>query len=526
MFKKKKLHLKKFYFNPILTFLLLTLGTVFLSAILSKLEMQGTYNTVNPITKEIEPVLVTVENLLNFNGIRYIISSTTKKFISFAPLITLIMSLIGIAIIESTGFLEALSRKVFRKIPKNILTFIIIFLGVISSLINEVGYAILIPLVALIYFINERNPILGVITAFCGTAFGYGVSIFIGTMDVSLMNYTENAALLIDETSHISLTSNLYFIVAASIIISIIGTIIIEKVIAPKIGKYKIEESSPTEKYQTITEADEQAYIERDKNEKKGLKYALISGLIIIFLFVWALIPKLPLSGMLLNMKEPTYLGQIFGKESYFKNSFTYIIFIFLLVTAIAYGIGAKTLKKDKLKQTTAFSNVGSIIILLFVMSQFIFVFKKTNIGLIITIWLTNLLKSLNFTGIPLIIMTALTIAIANLFFPNTAAKWKVLSPVVVPMFMQTNISPQFAQIVMRVGNSMSNGLTPLLASFSIYLAYLNYYNLNKAKPYTIKRSLKLILPYCLLISVSWLLLLVGWYIIGIPTGPGVYPKI
>ena len=157
----------------------------------------------------------------------------------------------------------------------------------------------------------------------------------------------------------------------------------------------------------------------------------------------------------------------------------------------------------------------------MFIVAQFIAIFKKTNIGIIITAWLTNLLEHLELTGIPLIITILILIAIANFFLTGGANKWLIFSPVAVPMLMQSNISPQFAQIIMRAGDSMTKGYTPLLASFVIYLSYLNIYNLNKEKPYTIKKSLKLITPYFLLISITWILIIVG-----LPIGPNVYPTI
>lgn len=531
MFQKKKLRLKKFYFHPATTILLLIIGLVILSALLSGLEMQASYNVVNVYTKELEPTLVAVENLLSFDGMKYIISNATRNFVSFAPLGTLLIAMIGLTVAEATGMLETITRRKLKKIPKNILTFMIIFIATISSLINEVGYAILIPLAALIYFMNDRNPILGIITSFCGVAFGYGVSIFVGTMEASLMGYTRNAALLIDENIHISLTSNLYFIIAASIILSIVGTIIIEKIIAPKVGKYKKdEELAQTEKYSVIADdITEQEVLEKEKREKTGMKYALISGIVVVLLFCWALIPNLPYSGMLLDMDETTYLNQVFGENSYFQDSFTYLVSLFFFVTGIAYGIGSHTLKSDsKLieKSSEGFKKLGSIFVLMFITSQFIAIFKETNIGIIITSWLANLLRILDFTGIPLIVITLLLIAISNIFLTGTSSKWLIFAPVVVPKFMQANISPQFAQIVMRAGDSMTKGFTPLLAAFVIYIGYLNVYNLNKSKPYTLSKSLKMIAPYFLLISAAWILLVVGWYITGLPIGPGVFPTI
>ena len=531
MKEHRKLKLKKFYFHPITVFLFLTVFVIFLSGILSAFEMQATYNTINENAKDLEPTLVAVENLLSFDGLKFIISNATKNFLSFAPLGTLLISLLGITIAEGLGFIETLTRRHLSKIPKMTLTFIVLFIATTSSLINEVGYAILIPLAALIYFINGRNPILGITTAFCGVAFSYGVSLFVGSMEVSLMNYTQNAAFLIDENMHIALSSNLIFIIVASIILSIVGTIIIEKIIAPKIGKYKKDDGfSRTEQYSIIdTDLIEQQQIEKEKNEKRGLRFALIASIVVLLIFIYSLIPNLPYSGMLLDMTEDTYVNQLFGANSYFQDGFSYLVSIFFIASGIAYGLGSKSIKNDKElieKSSKKFSKLGSIFILMFVVSQFIAVFRRSNIGVVITAWCANLLNYIDITGIPLILLALLLIALSKFFLTSTANKWYIFAPVVVPMFMQSNISPQFAQIVMRAGDSMTKGFTPLLASFVIFIGYLNIYNLHKERPYTIRKTLKLISPYFLLISLTWILLIVGWYIIGLPIGPGVYPTI
>ena len=528
---KRKLRLKKFYFHPITVFIFLTFLVIVLSGILSAFQTQATYNTVNVNTKELEPVLVTVENLLSFDGLKFLISNAAKNFLSFAPLGMLLLSLIGITIAEGTGFIETLTRRHISKIPKSTFTFIVIFIATVSSLINEVGYAILIPLCALIYFINKRNPILGIITAFCGVSFGYGVSIFVGSTEVALMNYTKDAAMLIDESTHIALTSNLIFIIVSTIVLSIVGTIVIEKIIGPKIGKYKKEdEFSKTEQYKVINiEEEEQRQIEKDKYEKKGLRSALIVSILILFVFVYSLIPNLPFSGMLLDMNEKTYLNQLFGENSYFQDGFTYLVSLVFILSGIAYGIGSKSIKNDKEiieNASKKFSNVGSLIILIFFVAQFIAVFRKSNIGMVVTAWLATLLEHLSLSGIPLVLVSLLLIALSNFLLTSPTSKWMIFSPVVVPMFMQSNISAQFAQIVMRAGDSMTKGFTPLLASFVIYIGYLNIYNLHKDKPYTIRKSLQMITPYFLLIFATWIVLIVGWYLIGLPIGPGVLPTL
>ena len=531
---KKKLKLKKFHFHPITSFLLMMIAVIILSGILSLFEMQATYNTVNINTKELEPTLIAVENMLSLKGFRYMISSAMTNFLSFGPLGALIISLIALTIAESAGLLEVLTRRYISKVPRQVFTFIVLLVATASSMINDVGYAILIPLASLIYFMNNRNPMLGAATAFCGVSFGYGVSLFIGAQEISLMQYTKNAAMLIDETTHIALTSNLIFIIVVTFILSLVGTIIIEKIIAPKIGKYKKEEElAQTEKYNPISmiidEHDEQKVIEQEKNEKKGLKFALIATIFFMLFSIYSLIPGLPGSGLMLDMNEKVYVKQIFGNNSYLQDGFTYMIALFFIITGLAYALGAKTIKNDKDligKLNNNFAKLGSIFILMFVAAQFISIFKKTNIGEIITTWLASLLEYMEMNGIVLIIVTLLLIATSNIFLTSATSKWALFSPIVVPVFMQSNISPEFAQIVMRAGDSMTKGFTPLLGAFVIYIGYLNLYNLHKEKPITIRKSLQMISPYFLLISVIWIAIIVGWYIIGIPIGPGVYPTI
>ncbi len=528
---RKKLRLKKFYFHPITIFIVLSIVVVLCSFILSKVEMQATYNTINANNQELEAQIIAVENLLSFDGMKFIISNALTNFISFTPLGMLLISLIGISIAEATGFIEVFSKKYLRKLNHTKLTFIVLFIATISSLINEIGYAILIPLVAMMYASIGRNPLTGIVTAFCGVAFGYGVSLFVGSTEVALMDTTRLAALLIDNNIHISLTSNLFFIIGASIILTIVGTIIIEKIISPRLGKYKEHEDvSKTEELRIIDLEEEQQHkIERERHEKRGLKFALITFIVVILVFIYMVIPNLPNSGLLLDMKETTYLNQIFGPNSYFQDGFAYMTSLLFLFVGIAYGIGAKTIKNDRdilEKAGNYFSKIGNILILIFVVAQFIAIFKQTNIGTIITAWCANLINYLDFSGIPLIILSLILISIANLFLTTPAAKWSIFAPVIVPMFMQSNISAQFAQIVMRVGDSMTNGITPLLACFVIYIGYLNIYNFDKTKAITISRAIKLVSPYCAIIYATWILLIIGWYILGLPIGPGVGPTI
>ncbi|MEG2283207.1 MAG: AbgT family transporter [Bacilli bacterium] len=529
MKEHKKLKLKKFHLHPITSIILATLFVIMLSGILSAFEMQATYSKVNAATNQLESVLVTVESLCNYNGLKYIISNAARNFISFTPLSTLLIALLGVCVASATGLLDTFFKRYMIKLDKKQVTFLLIFLATISSIINDVGYAILIPLGAMLFAANGRNPFAGIIAAFSGVAFGYGATIFVGSMEVNLIPATTAAAALIDKTSHISLTSNLFIIIVTSLILSFVGTIIMEKIVIPKLGRYKEKEGiESTDEIEIIdVEKEEQSKLEIDSKEKKGLKGALIAGIIILFIFIYSLIPGLPFSGLLLDMTETTYLNQLFGINSYFQDGFTYMVAIFLIITGIAYGIGSKTIKSDRdlfEKTSIEMKSVGSLVILIFFAAQFIAVFKKTNIGTVITSWGANIIGSLEFTGIPLILLIIAVIAVANLFVTTPVLKWSILSSTVVPSLMQSNITPAFAQFILRASDSMTKGITPLLAYFVIYIGYLNIYNRKKDKPITISQSISWLLPYCLIISLTWILIILGWYLIGLPLGPSVFP--
>ena len=528
---KRKLKLKKFYFHPITVYIFLIFVVIILSAILSALQMQATYNTVTPTTNDLESNLVTVESLMNFDGMKFIFSNAMTNFLSFAPLGMLLLTFFGLSIAKSTGFIDTLCKRCLIKIDKNILTFIVIFLATISSLINDVGYVILIPLAALLFMLNNRNPHLGIIAAFAGVSFGYGVSIFVGSMEVNLIPLTTSAARLIDPSAHISLTSNLFIIIAFSLVLSIVGTIIIEKIIAPRLGKYKEKEELTKTEELVVTDVKEleQQKIEKEHYEKRGLKAAIITAIVIVIAFIYMIIPNLPYSGMLLDMEEDTYLGQLFGTNSYFQDGFTYMMALLFTLVGIAYGIGSKSIKNDKdvingCKET--FAPLGEIIMLIFVVSQFTSIFRETNIGTVIACWCANAIGNIGFTGLPLIIFSLIMIGLANLFVPTASAKWEIFAPVMVPAFMQSNISAQFAQFILRAGTSITAGITPLLACFVIYIGYLNIYNQDKNKPITIHKSISYVLPYFGIIALTWILLIIGWYLIGLPLGPGVYATI
>ena len=528
---KVKRRFKRRTFNPITSYFLLTILIIVLSGIFSLFNFQTTYNVVDSNKLEYIQVTATIENLFSFDGLKYIVSNASRTFISFAPLSMFLMAAICLAVAEASGFIDILFKKVFSKLNNNVLTFIVVLVATISSLINEVGFVILIPLAAYIYKAKKRNPMIGVCAAFAGCAFGYGTSIFVGSLETQLIPYTTSAARMIDSTFHVSLLSNLYIMIVSTFVLSIVGTIVIEKIIANKLGKYRVKKQLSTlDDFEIIGEEEvEQKALELDYNEKHGFKIASIVSIIFIIFFIYSVIPGLPGSGLLLDMSEDTYLKQIFGENSYFQDGFTFMISLLFIISGLVYGFLSKKFRNNtdvlnSCKEPLA--KIGTILLLLFVASQFIGIFKKTNIGTVLVGFFANILSTFSFSGIMYLLIAIFVMIICDFFLTGVQAKWMIFSPVVVPALMKANITPQFTQFVMRMVDSMANGISPLYAYFVIFIGYMNVYNMNEDKPITISAAIKLMLPYFVIIGITWLLLLIGWYIIGLPIGPGVYPTV
>jgi aminobenzoyl-glutamate transport protein len=530
---KKKLRLKKFNLHPVTSMILLIALVIIVSFILSLCKASTTYNVINIETGQIKTEVVKVVNQMNYKGVKTLISDALKNFVSFAPLGTLLVTLLGLGVAEATGLIDTVLRRRILKIPPRTVTFLLLLLAIFSSIVNEVGYAVMIPLGALVFLINGRNPLAGIATAFAGVAFGYSISFFVGATDIALLPYTRVAANLIDEGFHVSMTSNLFIMIVSCFILAAIGTIAGENFAIKRFGRYLSKTRDDLGQTKEIEFLDlkyeEQKKLKEESYEKKGLRWALITSIVVVVLFIYMVIPGLPLSGMLLDLNEEAYVNQLFGTNSYFHDGFTYMTAIYFALSGIAYGIGAKSIKNDKdiiNNLVEKLKDIGLVVVMIFFASQLITVFKATNIGIYITALFSNLLKSLPVNGWLLILVSMIFIAISNLFMPNSISKWSIISPVLVPLMMQSNISPQFCQYIFRAAESMTNGITPLLAYFVVYLAYLNIYNRDPERPVTIKKGINYMLPYMLWFVIGWILIIMAWYIIGLPLGPGVMPTL
>ena len=502
--KEKKLH-------PALLLFILTIIIMIVSSVGSILNLETTYYNVNAVSGELETVVVTINNLFNRTGIQYLVSHMLPNFINFAPLGTLILGLMGVGVAYKSGFLNAFFKMIVKDKPRKLFTFLVVFLGVVSSMFFEVGYVILIPVAAILFMNLGRHPSSGICAAFAGISFGYGANIVVNGLDNTLITYTQNATRILDQNYTVSLSGNIIFMIVATILISYLGMVVTEKYVVPKLGRYAISEEDGIDLETELT-----------KKEQKGVIISVLASAIVSLIIIYCIIPGLPFSGLFLYLKDTTYVAQLFGENSYFNQGAVLIFAALLAFAGLIYGTRVKTIKTSKDLMDGAnyyLKGFSSLLVMIFFAAQFCLIFKETNIGVFIVASLSELMDNLQLTGFVLIIFSFVIVIISSVFVPMASTKWAILSPVMVPMFMQSSFTPEFAQAVFRAADSSVKGMTPLFTYFVILIGFLQIYNTKKKDMIGLTDAMSLMLPYSIAFSILWLLILLAFYIIGIPLG-------
>ena len=505
--KKKKIRL-----HPALVFLILTIGIMIISSIGSILNLEASYYVVNEATGDLNSQVVNINNLFNRTGIQYLISNMLNNFINFAPLGNLIIGLLGVGVAYKSGYLNSLFKMIGERVPRRFLTFVVVLLGIIFSMFYEVGYVILIPMAAILFMNLGRHPSAGICAAFSGITFGYGANVIINRFDSMLTLYSNKASTILDSSYNVNLYGNIIFTAISMILVAYVGMFVTERFIIPKLGKYYFDEEEPSQEYVP------------SKKERKGVILSLGATLIVVILLVYCIIKGLPFSGLFLDLSQDKYVDMLFGEGSYFYQGSVTIFSFLLIFSSLIYGIRVGTIddNRDLVDGMSYYlKDVASLLVLIFFASQFCLIFKETNIGLFIVASLSELLNTFQLTGLLLVIVTFVIVAICTFFVPMASTKWAMLSPVIVPMFMQSSMTPEFAEAVFRAADSSVKGLTPIFSYFVILIGFLHIYNKRKNDVITIADAMSLMVPYAIAFTVLWLIIILAFYIIGIPIGIG-----
>lgn len=507
----KKLRTKdKIGLHPVMMLLVLSFATIVISGILRLFNVQATFNKISSVTGDFQVTTEAVNSLFSLSGLKYIFTSTVSNFANYAVLTNLIIILLGIGIMVKSGFLKAIITLMTKKAKKTTVTFVLVLISILASLVGDLSYVILVPLGALLFLYGKRNPMIGIITTFASLTCGSALSLFLTSYDSSLINITLNNVNIINSGYNISSWSFILANVILIIALSFVITNVTENYLVKKLPKYEFPEE----------EVEEELVLTR--KQMRGLLFSLFAGLLYLLIFIYNIIPGLPFSGNLLDYSQSLYIDKLFSYNSFFSNGFVFVVAVFFVILGLSYGIGAKTIKNNKEFVDAlghSLNGIGKILVMIFAASAFINIFKQSNIGNVVAGALTNLMQNSNFGGLPLVLLLFIFAGVIALFQPTVLFSYNIVSGVIIKL-MNAGISPEFTQLVFRLGSSVTLGLTPVFVYFVVYLAYLEIYNQSN-KPITIKEAIKYQLPYAAVTCVLYLLFIIIWYLVKFPIGVG-----
>ncbi len=449
----------------------------------------------------IVPETIAVKSLLTPDGLRFLFTSPVNNFNGFGVVGVILVAMVGVGIAEQAGLIGALIRKLVAVAPPSTITFILVLLGLVSSVASDAGYLVLIPLGAAAFMSLGRNPLGGMAAAYAGVSAGFGVNLLITPFDGVLTEVTNESARLVQPNFHMDITANLYFSMASTLFLAFVMTWVTQRLVMPRLGGWD-----------GAADSDEMGEAVDPAAEARGLKWA---GWAFLASLVAVLVLTIPSNAVLRNPET----GELVG-NSPFMQSILVIITLMFLVSGIAYGKGASTITTSTgfiEAVIKTFAGLAGLIFLLLIISQFIAYFNYSNMTTVAAIGLADWLESAQVNALVLLVGFILVTFLLNIIIPGVLPKWAIFAPVFVPLFLRLGVAPQTVLAAYRIGDSPTNVITPLM----VYLPFIVIVAQRYKKDAGVGTIVSLMLPYTVVVAIAWTLFFVVWYVLGIPLGPG-----
>lgn len=494
MNKIKRKQNKKRSIGPVVEIILFALIASIVCFLLNLMGANG-YRTD---TGSFETTLIIINNIFSKSGIKYILNNSLVNFQTLEPLVMIIMSLIAVSILEASGLLKQLFTPL-KKIKPRYVTLIVMFVGIISTIIGDYSYALLLPVAGILYKYIGRNSSLGILTMFIAITIGYGTGLIYNYQAYQLGNITELAAQGITSSYNYDLLSNIFVLIASTIILTVVGMIVLERF---------------AKKYPRNEETDNLNI------SRKAARVTLIAFSIMMIIFIYCLIPGLSHSGLLLDRTAPTYIGKLFGASSPLNQGLMFLVIAILMVCGFIYGTVSRNIKNsdDYSKAfTKTFEGTGHVFVLLFFMSILYEIINWTNLSTVISTNIVDFIGASNLSGLMLVIVAFLSIVLISIFIPAAITKWEIIAPIYVPLLMRANISPSFTQTIFIAADSVGKILSPIYVFLIITIGFM--YKYDKDSNISILGTMKKIMPVILTLSLVWIVIIIGWYLLGLPIG-------
>jgi para-aminobenzoyl-glutamate transporter family len=482
--------------DPAMLFFILLVAVWVLSAILSPID----FGEVHPRTGE----ELLVQNQLTGNNLANFLANMVNTFVLFAPLGIVLVAMLGVGVAEHSGWIDAGLKKLLNFTPKMLLTPMLILIAIVSHTAADAGYVLVIPLGGVIFYAAGRHPLAGIAAAFAGVSGGFSANFIPSAIDPLLMSFTLEAARILDPEMVLNPINNWYFTSASSVLIVLVGWYITDKIVEPRLEGIEVDgDEDEMPHMETVTDKESRAFW-------WGFA-AMMMG--IIGLILWAWPADSALRGP--DMVNPE-VQSLVSFQAPLMQAIVPLIFVLLLIPGVVYGYvsGRYKSSKDMINNMTkSMESMGYYIVMAFFCALFIDAFSKSNIGLLVALKGANFLQALALPGQVTIVGIILLSAFVNLLVGSASAKWALIAPIFVPMLMQLGISPDLTQAAYRVGDSVSNIITPLLPYFPLVVVFCQRYVKNTG----IGTLISMMLPYALIFLVTWTIFLLVYWAIGIP---------
>lgn len=484
--------------HPAIIFLILIVIVGVLSHIFYLMGQYVTFDAINAETGALELTTTHVKSLLSGEGIRFMLTSIVSNLMSFQALGVTLVAMAGVGFAEEVGLIGAMIRKLVKVVPKSSLTAVLVLLGVMSSIASDAGYLVLIPLGAAVFYKVGRHPLAGLSAAFAGVSGGFGVNLVITPVDGMLTEILNGAVHIINPSYSVDLMANFYFSIASTILVVIVSTIINEKLIEPRLGTFQ-----------------EKGMIANDEitDETKGLHWAFWGFTVVLAFILLITIP----SGAPLRHPET---DELIGSTP-FMDSLIALILISFLIPGICFGkaVGKVKSSLDVVNPIIkVFSNLGGMIFLLLIISQFISYFNFTNLG---TVWAVNsatIIEDMNLSSLALLLSFLALALILDFILVGAIPKFAILTPIFVPLLYQLGVAPEAVLAAYRVADSPVNIITPLMPYFALIVTFATKYQ----KKTGVGTIISIMLPHAVSLTITWIILFILYYVFQLPLGPGI----
>ena len=440
-------------------------------------------------------------NLLSAEGLRWLATELVPIYTGFKPLGLVLGASIGVAVAEKSGFLAAALRAALSYVPRGLLAPATLLVGVCSSLASDAGFVVLPPLAAAVYRSYGRSPALGIATVTAGIAMSFGANPFVTSLDAVLAGNATQAAQLLDAGYGVHAASNWSFKIVSSALLVLVGWFVSERIVAPRLAG--------GEAFAPVRDAS----LALPRNELRGLVFGFATLLVLLAVFVvsqraeWGFLYDAPAPDG--ARTAPTWVRSIIA-----------LILALFLFPGLAYGIAAGTIRSDRdvaRMLTEYFGILATYLVLAFFAAVLVAAFERSNLGLLFAVKGGDVLLGLALPTWLLLTAFVLLTSFVDLFMVSSSAKWVLLATVFVPLFMRLGISPELTLGAYRIGDALSNPISPMNPYLVIVLAFLRRHDERCG----FGTLISLLAPFALAFALTWIPLLLGWVALGFPLGPG-----